>query len=493
MKCLSASSVSKRVDPKRSASYNKQMKFIAIVLLGLSVVSFAGCSSKNSQRADSGGILAEEAESNPILFEEEYEAAKKGELPKFDIPVVRNQQVEMWLDYFQGRGKKWMVIWLGRSRRYVPFMKKILREHDLPQDLVNLAMIESGFSSRAYSRARAVGPWQFMKATGRLYGLQVNFWVDERRDPEKSTVAAARHLKDLYDQFQSWKLAAAAYNAGAGKVTRAIRKYKTEDFWELTKGRYLKPETRHYVPKMIAAALIAKEPEKYGFTDIQYEEPLEYDKVVLRKPVNLVVLSERAGVSLEEMLDLNPELNHPVTPPNSAGYELRVPAGRSDLFIKTVASLSEDERAGQSVHRVKRGENITKLAQIYKVPAKQILSVNGVKSIRQGMDIVIPRPLDDQLASIGARSYRDDDRRRRPRRGSRKQSMESVYPKSQSQTQSSADSSEGSKKKIHIVRRGETLWDIAQLYGTTVSEIKKVNGIKRGRNILPGKRLHVPA
>ena len=307
------------------------------VLAPVAFFVLSGCASKTQYSKASATVFSSESDQtdfeNPPIAEEEFEAQQRGEVPpKFDIPIVRNAKVEQWIDYFQGRGRKWFTVYLERSTRYVPFMRKILREHNQPEDLVYLAMIESGFSTRAFSRARAVGPWQFMKATGRMYGLGVNFWVDERRDPEKSTIAAARHLKDLFDQFQSWKLAAAAYNAGAGKVSRAIKRYRTEDFWELSRGRYLRPETRHYVPKLIAAALIAKEPHKYGFKNIEYQDPLQYDKVVVNQPINLIQLAKITGTDLEELFDLNPELNHPVTPPHLASYELRVPFGRAGVY-----------------------------------------------------------------------------------------------------------------------------------------------------------------
>lgn len=411
--------------------YNKKMKASLFVAVGIALV-LSGCSAKRSHVArNTGSAISDAEESNPILFEEEYEASERGELPAFDIPVVRNEKVEVWLDYFQGRGRKWFDLWLARSTRYVPFMRKILREHELPEDLVNLAMIESGFSSRAYSRARAVGPWQFMKATGRLYGLKVNFWVDERRDPEKSTIAAARHLKDLYDQFQSWKLAAAAYNAGPGKVARAIKKYKTEDFWELTKGKYLRPETRQYVPKMIAAALIAKEPHKYGFVGIEYEPPLEYDKVILKFPVNLMILSEKLRIPLEDLMTINPELNHPMTPPGVESYELRVPSGKSDAFIEALNDFTVDEKTSFTAHRVHRGENLKKISALYNVPSHEILKANQVSAaeIREGRDLLIPKQVDEKLIALGLRAYNDNDRRGR-RRVRRKESLKSVYSSS---------------------------------------------------------------
>lgn len=184
---------------------------------------------------------------------------------QFDYPITLNASVEKWVDYFTRRGRKHFERYLERSELFVPYIQPLLKQYGMPEDLVYLAMIESGFSNHAYSRARAVGPWQFISATGKRYGLAVNWWVDERRDTKKSTLAAIKYLRDLHNLYHSWELAAASYNAGEAKVARAIKKYKTNDFWELAQFKYLKPETRNYVPKIIAAALIAKNRTQFGF------------------------------------------------------------------------------------------------------------------------------------------------------------------------------------------------------------------------------------
>ncbi|MDB5038575.1 MAG: Lytic transglycosylase [Bacteriovoracaceae bacterium] len=502
------------IDPLVSAPYNEMMETLRrlVVCGSLSVIFLTGCSTKNSGLKSAKANVnpsavssSDEPHGNPILFEEEYEAQERGEVPTYDIPMDRNAKVEQWLAYFQGRGRKWFHIWLERSGRYVPVMRKILRDNSMPEDLVNLAMIESGFSSKAYSRARAAGMWQFMKGTGRLYGLKIDFWVDERRDPEKSTLAAARHLKDLYDQFQSWKLAAAAYNAGSGKVSRAIKKYKTEDFWELTKGRYLRPETRHYVPKMIAAALIAKEPEKYGFHNVQFQDPLSYDKIILNTPVNLIVLSNKAGTNIDDLLAINPELNHPVTPPGDKQYELRVPSGTSEKFMLALSSLTDEEKFSTTAHLVRKGDTLARLSKIYAIPASEIMKLNGlkgVKNIKPGQTLIIPVALDKNLVAIGQRENKVEEKSTRGRRhrASKKQAVESVYsgvsgvPTAKSiQVSSRADDDILiSKKKVHIVRRGESLWEIAKFYGTSVVEIKQANHMRRS-TIWPGRRLKIPA
>ena len=184
---------------------------------------------------------------------------------QFDYPITINSKVEQWVDYFLGKGRPHMERYLERSEHFIPFIAPILKQNNMPEDLVYLAMIESGFANHARSFAKAVGPWQFISATGKRYGLAVNWWIDERRDTRKSTLAAVEYLKDLYSMFHSWELAAAAYNAGEAKIARAIQRYGTKDFWELTRQRYLRVETRDYVPKIIAAALVAKNRTQFGF------------------------------------------------------------------------------------------------------------------------------------------------------------------------------------------------------------------------------------
>ena len=316
------------------------------------------------------------------------------EIQRPDIPLVMNDQVQDWLNYFQGRGRGHFERYLRRSTRYIPMIRQVLRQHGLPQDLVYLAMIESGFNPHAYSRARATGTWQFIYQTGLRYGLRVNSWVDERRDPEKSTIAAAKYLKDLYDRFNNWYLAAAGYNAGEGKIGRAIRKYDTEDFWELSQRRYLRAETKEYVPKLIAAALIARNPAKYGFKNVAYEEPVAFDEVTLEGPIDLRVAAKCAGSSYEEFKALNPELLHWVTPPDYAGYRLKTPAGAANRFQQKYASLSPEERlGGEEKLTVGSSESIASLAKKHEVPEILLAAANGLSTgdvVKSGKTVVLP-------------------------------------------------------------------------------------------------------
>ena len=299
----------------------------------------------------------------------------------YDIPIVINSRVEYFIDYFQTRVPKRFRIWLSRSGRYLPMMRGILRQHGMPEDLVYLALIESGFSCQAYSRAHAVGPWQFIRGTGKRYGLTINYWVDERRDPVKATHAAARYLKDLHQEFGSWYLAAAAYNAGEGKIRRALKRYKADNFWSISQGRryYLKRETRQYVPKMIAAALIAKEPDKYGFSDINYEKPLAYDVVKVHPGTSLGVAAKLAGIKSKELNDLNPELRRWAVPPTGGMYELRIPRGEKASFEVAYAKLpvrQRKARVGAITVRVHRGDTLGRIAKTHGVSLRDLMAMN---------------------------------------------------------------------------------------------------------------------
>ncbi len=264
----------------------------------------------------------------------------------FDFPVVENDKVRYYVDFYTGSGKRTFRRWLERSGRYLPLMRKEFAEAGLPQDLAYLAMVESGFNDRAYSWAHAVGPWQFIESTGKGYGLQSDWWRDERRDFAKATRAATRFLKDLHRRFDgNWYLAVAAYNAGGGKISRAISKYNSRDFWQISRGKYLQQETKNYVPKLLAVLLIAKEPEKYGFTDLNYQEPLNFETVEVATTTDLEVIAKLSGTPYEEIKRLNPELKRWCTPPGVENYQLRVPAGAGAAFKVKYAVLPKERRA----------------------------------------------------------------------------------------------------------------------------------------------------
>jgi len=319
----------------------------------------------------------------------------------FDIPIVMNERVEYFILYFQTTLRDKFLNWLARSAKYIPMMKALLRENGLPEDLVYMALIESGFNPHAFSRSKACGPWQFISSTGKKYGLLVNWWIDERRDPEKSTIAAAKYLTDLYDMFECWYLAAASYNAGEGKISRAMKRYRTEDFWELTKHRDLKRETKNYVPQMIAAALVAKDPEKYGFTDIEYQEVLCYDKVAVSEVTDLGLIAKACEISLEEVKDLNPELLRECTPPGISDYEVRVPCGKKELFQRNLENLRPRHRFQFKTHVVKKGDTLAGIARMYRVALEPLLEINKLKKTNRlsaGMNLLIPVPISQHVS-----------------------------------------------------------------------------------------------
>jgi len=325
--------------------------------------------------------------------------------PDFDIPIVVNGKVEQFIQYFQTNIREKFVIWLSRSEKYIPFMRNLLKEHGLPEDLVYLSLIESGFNPYAYSRAKAVGLWQFISLTGKRYGLRVDWWVDERRDPEKSTIAAAKYLKDLYDMFECWYLAAAGYNAGEYKIIRGMKRYQTEDFWKLTQYRYLKRETKNYVPQMIAATIIAKDPEKYGFTDIEYQEPLQYEKVDVPELTALSLVAKACEIPLDEIKDLNPEIRRGVTPPNEPEYEIKIPFGKKDLFQENFERLQPLEKFQFKTHPVKKGETLKKIARTYRVDLEPLLEMNHLNrksQLSKGTTLLIPLSKDEKIKPLVA-------------------------------------------------------------------------------------------
>ncbi len=370
------------------------------------------------------------------------------------IPMVTNKKVEQFIQYFQTKGKKQFELYLSRYAVYNDMIQNIIKQYSLPEELVYLAMIESGLNPKAYSRANASGMWQFIYSTGVRYNLNRNWYVDERRDPEKATHAACKYLTDLYDQFDNWYLALAAYNAGSGRITRAQRLHQTSDFWQL---HSLPRETRNYIPFFLAASIIGKDPQKYGFY-VPPKAPLQYDIVEIEKSGDLSILAQSAGVSLSILQQYNPELRQSATP--ATAYNLKLPIGKKDLFEKKYAALPESKRfAPQYItHRVRSGENLGSISRKYHVSIHDIAGVNKIKNrhkIKVGQVLTIPV------------------------RGATKVSYSSV----------STTRPSGTTKETYTVKKGDTLGQIAGNYRIQAREIRSWNGIKYGEYIHPGQKL----
>jgi membrane-bound lytic murein transglycosylase D len=312
------------------------------------------------------------------------------------IPVVVNSEVDFWIQYFKTSGKRQFMRWLVRGESFKQVLQPILQENGLPPEFFYMAMIESGFNNGAFSSAKATGTWQFMQGTAKIYGLRIDHWVDERRDPVKSSVAAASFLRDLYRDLGDWNLAMAAYNAGPGKVRRAIKATGSRNFWEIAKTRNLAKETQQYVPKILAAILLAANPKVHGF-DYQQSaaQDIPTDKILLPNPVRLDEVAKELNISLATLQSWNPEIIRNVTPPRKNGYELRLNAEMKEKFPSIEPNLSKIEITDVQLHKVKRGETLSKISRLYKVSISQIMQVNpGLRAsaLRPGKDIAIPIP-----------------------------------------------------------------------------------------------------
>jgi len=289
--------------------------------------------------------------------------------------------VSRHITLFSERIREKFSLWLSRSGKYLELMKGILKEQDIPEEMVFLSLIESGFNPNAYSPAKAAGYWQFIASTAKRYGLEINWWRDERRDPVKSTLAAANYLNDLYDMFGSWHLAMAAYNAGEGKIMRALNRTKADDYWSLLPTNQIRKETKDYVPKFIAASLIAERPEHYGFDDLEFHPPLSYETVTLKSPVDLEVAAECAEAPVKIIRELNPELKRWCTPPDLREYSLRIPEGKKEVFQENLSQIPEKERFTVDLYTVKKRDTFRSISKKTGVPVEVILDLNDMEKI----------------------------------------------------------------------------------------------------------------
>lgn len=336
-----------------------------------------------------------------------------GGAPLIDTSHMTNETalkaIERNVSLFKDRIKERFSVWLERSARYIEIMKDVLREKNLPEELVFLPIVESGFSVDAYSSAKAVGPWQFIAGTAKRYGLVIDWWRDERKDPVKSTRAAAAYLNDLYKMFGSWNLALAAYNAGEGRIMRALKKSDADDYWSLRGTKQIKEETKEYVPRYIAATMIAHTPEHYGFEDLDYHEPLEYDEVTIQSPLDIEVIARCSECSVREVRELNPELRRWSTPPNLAQYTLRIPAGTKELFLKNLSETPKEDRFTVDTYVAKKGDTVKKIAMKTGIPVTAILAMNSFSGLER-FDAGDPVKLPPRGKFVADRDDRNDQR-----------------------------------------------------------------------------------
>lgn len=452
----------------------------------------------------------------------------------YDLPIKMNERVKKSIVYFQTVAQDAFRKYLSRSKRYRWLFEEVLTEYGLPQDLIYLSLVESGYNPNAYSWARAMGLWQFIASTGRLYGLDRDWWMDERKDPVKSTHAAARFLRDLYVKFGCWELAMAAYNGGPGRVDRTMKSQNTRDFWKLR----LKRQTMDYVPLIYAATIIAKDPEKYGFSEVEFEDEIRWDEVTVDRCLDLKVIAREIGCSYDDLKTLNPELLRQYTPPNVKSYKLKIPVGHSPKFFAAYDKMPSPKETSWVQHSIRAGETVSSIAARYGVSQYAILAANNLSAnsrIYAGKQLIVPVPLGSQgsVAEKQNRTYEAEgavytvragdtmwdiarafgtsvDALRRVNyieRGSRiyvgqklklptdasniNRSNTSRYATRQVEEAATLSSTGGSSSSVYVVRKGDTIWDIAKAHGTTTSAIRALNGLGRSSRIYPGQKLKV--
>jgi membrane-bound lytic murein transglycosylase D len=423
-----------------------------------------------------------------VDFQQSANAIVPNESPYGQIDLILHPTVEQSLRYFQTVIPDRFQEWLTRFNRYKPAVEQIFQELGLPKELIYLSLVESGFNPRAYSRARAAGPWQFMKATGRLYGLSVSWYIDERRDPIRSTVAAARHLRDLYDRFGSWPLALAAYNAGSGKISRAIKRSGSRDYWKIRKTRYIRRETKNYVPRFMAATIIASNPTLFGFSP-GVDDPHRYHEVLFKKKVHLRGVAEETGITFEELRRLNPELRRSIIPQLKKGYYLKVPYGMEEQVAQVqdqIQPWNQPEPRGQDWYRVRRGDSLSVIARRFRMKVSTLKRFNNLSGnlIRVGMRLRVSEEMVPTTDTQGYRIQEGDSLSLIAKKfGMSVQQLKRLNNLSGNLIRVGAKLQVHKQAKIskdpkwYRVRNGDSLWSIAQRFRVTVTDLKDLNNL----------------
>lgn len=436
--------------------------------------SFYGITDSENEPEGEIFEIQKELFADDVLLEADFELPRNLSIKKTAVPLIQNQQVNRSLVYYTIRRPEVMETWLQRSVIYMPMMERIFQEEGLPTELAYLSFIESGLNPSARSWASAVGMWQFISATARVYGLEINWWVDERRDPEKATRAAARHLKDLYNIWGDWHLALANYNISPRGLKRAIdRAGGTKDYW--VAYPYLPRETRNYVPGYIATAMIGLNPEEFGFQKIYDGEAYSYDVVEVDPLMPLDDLAEAAEITTNELRAYNPELLKWATPPGGK-YPLKIPTGKKEEFLLVYNTMPKENRAQNiTMHTVKNGESIGLIARKYGTTVKGIFASNeNLKTtIYPGQKLFIPLP----AGSVGKIS------------ADRPTNQPSSYTSSKSSSTSSVSTPSNSVKLLYKVKKGDTIGHIAEWFDVRAWNIRTWNGI--GNTIRVGQKLAV--
>ena len=384
------------------------------------------------------------------------------------IPLTINSKVRLAIKYFQTKGRYVYTRWLERSGKYEGLVRDIFRENNLPEELIYLAMIESGFNPSARSYARATGMWQFISATGKHYGLRNNWWFDERRDVLKASQAAAEHLKDLYERFDDWYLALSGYNCNPRRVELNMRRYHTRDFWKLKR---LPRQTRNYVPTYLAATIIAREPEKFGFY-VTKQKPFKADTVLVSESIDLNVVAKLVNTTYAHIKKLNPAVLRWVTPPGIKDFTLYIPEGSKAKFKQGFAKIPDNKKRSWVRHRIRSGESLSTISRKYRTSISVIKSTNKLRNnfIRAGKYLLIPVPQNKAAYYASRASYHTPKSKKRISRVK-------------------ITNVPGHKKISYRVKRGDTLGEIAENYNTRASKIRQWNGLRYGEYIRPKQKL----